>query len=113
MARCSRQPQPARGWSRRRRLFDSRLSNVVIARSEATKQSILSMWRYGLLRFARNEGSSRCARRPIWHLHDRRLGVEAFDLEAGDTLVVGGDVFQFLQRQHVGDDVVTVGRALF
>ena len=46
------------------------------------------------------------------HLHDRRLGVEAFDLETGDALVVGGDVFQFLQRQHVGDDVVAVGRAL-
>ena len=45
------------------------------------------------------------------HLHDRRLGVEAFDLEAGDALVVGGDVFQLLQRQHVGDDVVAVGRA--
>ena len=45
-------------------------------------------------------------------LDDRRLGVEAFDLKTGDALVVGGDVFQFLLRQHVGDDVVTVGRAL-
>ena len=30
------------------------------------------------------------------NLDDRRLGVEAFDLEAGDALVIGGDVFQFL-----------------
>ena len=47
------------------------------------------------------------------NLHDRRLGVEALDLEAGDALVVGGDVFQLFQRQHVGDDIVAVGRALF
>jgi hypothetical protein len=31
-------------------------STVVIARSEATKQSIPPLWRYGLLRFARNDG---------------------------------------------------------
>ena len=45
-------------------------------------------------------------------MHDRRLGVEALDLEAGDALVVGGDVFQLFQRQYIGDDVKTVGRAL-
>jgi hypothetical protein len=32
------------------------ITTAVIARSEATKQSILSVWRYGLLRFARNDG---------------------------------------------------------
>src|SRR6478736_9088189 len=38
-------------------------SITVIARSKATKQSIRSVWRHGLLRFARNDGcghSTRC-----------------------------------------------------
>jgi hypothetical protein len=33
-----------------------RATHHVIARSEATKQSILLSWRDGLLRFARNDG---------------------------------------------------------
>src|ERR1700761_1963768 len=45
-------------------------------------------------------------------LHDRRLGVERLDLEAGDALVIGGDVFELLLRQHVGDDLVAIRRAL-
>src|SRR5437660_2189531 len=56
---------------------------------------------------------ARSPRRFPRDLDDRRLGVEAFDLETGDALVVGGDVFQLLQREHIGDDVVAVGRALF
>jgi hypothetical protein len=32
------------------------VANLVIARSVATKQSILALWPYGLLRFARNDG---------------------------------------------------------
>ena len=43
--------------------------------------------------------------------HDRRLGVERIDLEAGDALVVGGDVFELLLRQHVGHDLIAVRRA--
>src|SRR6187399_386114 len=64
----------------------------------------------------RSPSSLRLARRPRGfprELDDWRLGVEPLDLEAGDALVVGGDVFQLLQREHVGDDVVAVGRALF
>ena len=45
-------------------------------------------------------------------LHDRRFGVQALDLEARDALVVGGDVFQLLPSQHVGDIFESVGRAL-
>src|SRR5438552_1218084 len=56
---------------------------------------------------------ARSPRRFPRDVDDRRLGVEAFDLGAGDALVVGGDVFQLLQREHIGDDVVAVGRALF
>jgi len=48
----------------------------------------------------------RCARfgmtgRPR-HDHDRRPGVDGFDLKARDALVIGGDLFQHLLRQHVG-----------
>ncbi len=46
-------------------------------------------------------GSERLSRK----LDDRWFGVEPFHLEAGDALIVGGDVFQFLLRQHVGDDL--------
>src|SRR2546429_7130293 len=55
---------------------------------------------------------ARSPRRFPRDLDDRRLGVEPLDLETGDTLVVGGDVLQLLQREYIGDDIVAVRRAL-
>src|SRR3954462_12652270 len=54
------------------------------------------------------------ARQLAWrrHPHDRRPRVQRLDLETGDALVVGGDVLQLLQRQHVGNHLKSIGGAL-
>src|ERR1019366_4878836 len=61
-----------RAWGRR-----VGRSHAVIARSEATKQSILSLRPYGLLRFARNDGEKIVheLRLPLclWHADARLL----------------------------------------
>src|SRR3954470_6198934 len=51
-------------------------------------------------------------RRARTRAHDRRLRIQRFDLEAGDALVVGGNILQLLLRQHVSDDLVAIRRAL-
>jgi hypothetical protein len=56
---------------------------IVIARSVSDEAIQSSGCRYGLLRFARNDGGSSRAGKFPWcgHCHERRLGVEAFDLK--------------------------------